>query len=43
MPRRDNVAVGNQVQFILVAEFDIDKGSVLTHQYPEKIGVAEEQ
>lgn len=26
------------VEFILVAEFDIDKGSSLTHQYPTETG-----
>jgi len=32
-----------QIQYILVAEFDIDKGSILSHQYPEKIPDVEEQ
>jgi hypothetical protein len=29
------------VDFILTAEFDIDKGSTVKHQYPEPTGVLE--
>ncbi|OUM56981.1 hypothetical protein PIROE2DRAFT_49092 [Piromyces sp. E2] len=31
----------NHINHILVAEFDIDKGSQLTHQFPEKTGIEE--
>ncbi|ORX87658.1 spindle pole body interacting protein [Anaeromyces robustus] len=31
----------NHIKHILVAEFDIDKGSQLSHQYPEKTGIEE--
>lgn len=30
------------VQFILLAEFDIDQGSVLSHQYPFPTGTDEQ-
>jgi hypothetical protein len=29
--------------FVLLAEFDIDQGSVLTHQYPHPMGIDEQQ
>jgi len=34
--------MANHINHILVAEFDIDKGSQLTHQYPEKTGIEEQ-
>ncbi|ORY20817.1 spindle pole body interacting protein [Neocallimastix californiae] len=33
--------MSRHINHILVAEFDIDKGSQLTHQYPEKTGIEE--
>jgi len=33
--------MSKHINHILVAEFDIDKGSQLTHQYPEKTGIEE--
>jgi len=32
---------GRHVEYVLLAEFDIDKGSVLKLQYPRPTGVAE--
>eukprot|EP00026_Physarum_polycephalum_P003239 Phypoly_transcript_03249.p1 GENE.Phypoly_transcript_03249~~Phypoly_transcript_03249.p1 ORF type:complete len:784 (+),score=142.64 Phypoly_transcript_03249:155-2506(+) len=34
--------VENHVDFILLAQFDIDKGSVIKHQYPKPTGVDEQ-
>jgi hypothetical protein len=36
-----NSAKFDHVQYILLAEFDIDKGASLTHQYPEPTGMEE--
>ena len=34
--------LGDHVTHILLAEFDIDKGSSLAHQYPEATGTDEQ-
>jgi len=34
--------MSNHINHILVAEFDIDKGSQLAHQYPEKTEIEEQ-
>lgn len=33
-----NMSVEKNVEYILVAEFDIDKGSTINFQYPEPTG-----
>ncbi len=32
----------NHVDYIILAQFDIDKGSVIKHQYPKPTGVDEQ-
>jgi hypothetical protein len=32
----------HNVSYVLVAEFDIDKGAVIAQQYPHKTGVDEQ-
>lgn len=39
---RDGGASAAHVSHILLAEFDIDRGSSLTHQYPEPTGTDEQ-
>lgn len=34
--------VENHVDYIILAQFDIDKGSVIKHQYPKATGVDEQ-
>jgi hypothetical protein len=33
---------GRQVERLVVAEFNIDRGSSITHQYPSPVGVPEQ-